>query len=78
MQTLTIEVKDDFMIEFMNVLDNFKDNIRVTKGKNLEQDPYFYERQKQLQQIIESDSDTVSHDELWNKVHKHLETIKSK
>ena len=78
MQTLTIEVKDDFMTEFMDVLDNFKDNIKVTKDKNLEQDPYFYERQKQLQQIIESDSDTVSHDELWTKVHKHLETIKSK
>ncbi len=78
MQTLTIEVKDDVMTEFMNVLDNFKDNIKVTKDKNLEQDPYFYERQKKLQQIIESDSTAVSHDELWNKVHKHLETIKSK
>ncbi len=78
MRILTIEVKDDFMTEFMNVLDNFKDNIKVTKDKNLEEDPYFYERQKKLQQIIESGSDTVSHDELWNKVHKHLETIKSK
>ena len=78
MQTLTIEVKDDFMTEFMNVLDNFKDNIKITKDKNLEEDSYFYERQKKLRQIIESDSDTVSHDELWDKVHKHLETIKSK
>jgi len=57
MQTLTIEVKDDFMTEFMHVLNNFKDNIKIKKDgvlleyKNLEQDPYFYERQKELQQI---------------------------
>ena len=57
MQTLTIEVKDDFMTEFMNVLDNFKDNIKIKKDgvplgdKNLKHDPYFYERQKELQQI---------------------------
>jgi len=51
MQTLTIEVKDDFMTEFMNVLDNFKDSVKIKKDKNLEHDPYFYERQKELQQI---------------------------
>jgi hypothetical protein len=84
MKTLTIEVKDDFMTEFMKIIDTLKDNVIVKKdgvslgGKNLELDPHFYERQKDLQQIIESDSNTVSHDELWGKVHKHLETIKSK
>jgi hypothetical protein len=57
MQTLTIEVKDDFMAEFMKIIDNAKDNIIVKKNgvplgyKNLEHDPYFYERQKELQQI---------------------------
>jgi hypothetical protein len=84
MKTLTIEVKDDFMTEFMRIIDTVKDNVIVKKDgvplgcKNLELDPHFYERQKDLQQIIESDSNTVSHDELWGKVHKHLETIKSK
>jgi hypothetical protein len=78
MQTLTIEVKDDFMTEFMKIIDTVKDNVIVKKDENLELDPHFYERQKDLQQIIESDSNTVSHDELWGKVHKHLETIKSK
>ncbi len=43
MQTLTIEVKDDFMTEFMKFIDT------VVKDKNLELDPYFYERQKKLQ-----------------------------
>lgn len=51
MQTLTIEVKDDFMIEFMKIVDNAKDNIIVKKDKNLEFDPHFYERQKKLQKI---------------------------
>ncbi len=57
MQTLTIEVKDDFMTEFMKILDNAKDNIIVKKDgvplghKNLELDPHFYERQKKLQKI---------------------------
>ncbi len=59
MQTLTIEVKDDFMAEFMKMIDTVKDNVIVKKDgvplgyKNLEYDPYFYERQKQLQQDID-------------------------
>ena len=51
MQTLTIQVKDDFMIEFMKIIDTVKDNVVIQKDKNLEYDPYFYERQKKLQQI---------------------------
>ena len=57
MQTLTLKVKDDFMTEFMKMIDNVKDNVIVQKDevplgcKNLELDPYFYERQKKLQQI---------------------------
>ncbi len=78
MKTLTIEVKDAFMTEFMKIIDTVKDNVIVKNDENLELDPHFYERQKNLQQIIESDSDTISHGELWSNVHKHLETIKSK
>jgi hypothetical protein len=78
MKTLTIEVKDDFLAEFMKIIDTVKDNVVVKKDKNLELDSHFYERQKGLKQIIESDSNTVPHNELWDKVHKHLETIKSK
>ena len=48
MQILTIEVKDDFMAEFMKMIDSVKDNVTVKKDKNLELDPYFYERQKDL------------------------------
>ncbi|WP_456322691.1 hypothetical protein [Hydrogenimonas sp.] len=51
MQTLTIQVKDDLVAEVMNALEKFKDNVKITKDKNLELDLYFYERQKKLQQI---------------------------
>ena len=50
MQTLIVEVKDGFMIEFMKIIDTVKDNVTVKKDKNLEHDLYFYERQKELQQ----------------------------
>ncbi len=51
MQTLTIHVKDEFMNEVMKFIEIAKDNIVVQKDENLEYDKYFYERQKQLQQI---------------------------
>jgi hypothetical protein len=53
MQTLTIEVKDDFMTEFMKMIDTVKDNVIVKKDKNLELDPYFHERQKDLQKTMD-------------------------
>ena len=57
MQTLTIQVKDDFMTEFMKMIDTVKDNVVVKKDgvplgcENLDYDKYFYERKKKLQQI---------------------------
>ncbi len=51
MQTLTIKVKDDFLAEFMKIIDTVKDNVIIQSDKNLEHDLYFYERQKELQKI---------------------------
>jgi hypothetical protein len=51
MQTLTIQVKDDFMTEFMKMIDTVKENVVIQKDENLKYDQYFYERQKKLQQI---------------------------
>ncbi len=53
MQTLTIKVKDDLVSEVMTVLAQFKDSIQITQDENLELDPYFYERQKKLQKIVD-------------------------
>jgi len=52
MQTLTIQVKDDLVAEVMNALEKFKDNVKITKDKNLELDPYFYERREKLHKIM--------------------------
>jgi len=52
MQTLTIKVKDDLVSEVINVLEQFKGSIQILKDKNLEFDPYFYERQDKLHKIV--------------------------
>ena len=41
------------MQQFMNFVKESHLNITVSKDKNLELDPYFYERKRELEQIIE-------------------------
>ncbi len=53
MHTLTVQVQDSAFQEFLNFVAKRKETIQITKDKNLEYDPYFYERQKDLKQIIE-------------------------
>ena len=54
MQTLTIKIKDDSVTEVMNVLEQFKDSVQITRDQNLKLDPYFYERQDKLHKIIDN------------------------
>ena len=51
MQTISIQIQDGYMQQFMNFVRESHSNITVSKDKNLELDPYFYERQKELHQI---------------------------
>jgi 5,10-methylenetetrahydrofolate reductase len=53
MQTLTLDIQDNFMQDFQNIIEKYKDKITIKKDINLEYDPYFYERKKDLEQIIE-------------------------
>ncbi len=53
MQTLTINIQDNFMQDFLAIIEHYGDKIQLKKDKNLECDPYFYERKKQLQQDID-------------------------
>jgi len=80
MQTLAIQIEDNYIQDFMNYVNNHSDNITVSKDKNLEIDPYFYERQKELQQDLEDvesgKAEMISHDDLWNNINTHLESIK--
>lgn len=53
MQTLSVQVQDGYMQQFMDFVKDSHSNITIAKDKNLEFDPYFYERKKDLEQIIE-------------------------
>ena len=48
MQTLTLDIQDNFMQDFQNIIEKYKDKVTIKKDKNLELDPYFYERQEKL------------------------------
>jgi hypothetical protein len=78
MQILSVQVQDDYMQQFMNFVKNSHSNVTISKDKNLELDPYFYERQKQLHQDLEEvesgKAEMISHDDLWNNINKHLES----
>ena len=52
MQTLTINIQDGFIQDFLSIVERYKGKIQIQKDENLEYDPYFYERKEQLQQDI--------------------------
>ncbi len=51
MQTLTVNIQENFLQDFLSIVEHYKDKIQINKDKNLEYDPYFYDRQKELQEI---------------------------
>jgi hypothetical protein len=79
MQTLTVNIQDNFVQDFLTIIDHYKDKVQLQKDKNLEQDPYFYERQKKLEEDLkEVESGTaemISHNDLWNNINNHLKTL---
>ena len=79
MQTLTLQVQDNFVPNLLNLLKEFKNEVRVKKDKNLELDPYFYERQKELHQI-KNDIDNgkiqmIENDDFWSYIDNFVETL---
>ena len=81
MHTLTIQVQDSVFQEFLSFISKRKESIEIKQDKNLELDPYFYERQKQLHQDLEEvergKAEMISHDDLWNNINQHLKSINS-
>ena len=51
MQTLIVNIQDGFMQDFLSIVEHYHGKIQIQKDKNLEYDPYFYERKKELHQI---------------------------
>ena len=81
MQTLSVQIQDSYMQQFMNFVKESHSNITVAKDKNLEIDPYFYERQRELHQDLEDvesgKAEMISHNDLWNNIDKHLKSLNS-
>ncbi len=79
MQTIAVQIKDNYVQNFMSYVNNHSENITITKDKNLELDPYFYERQKELHKIRDDikngQMEMVSHDKVWGNIKNHLKTI---
>jgi len=72
MQTVTLQVQDNYIQSFMNYVNEHSSSIKITKDKNLEQDPYFYERQKELHKIRDDiksgKSELISFEDFENNV----------
>ncbi len=82
MQTLTVNIEDNFVQDFLTIIEHYKDKVQLQKDKNLEQDPYFYERQKELQEIRDDIKngkiEMVSYEQVWGNIKQHLSTLENK
>lgn len=76
MQTLTINVQDGFLTSFLQYVENHKDTIKLNDDVNLAYDPFFYQRQKELQQIrdeIKNNKTKIeTHEQVWGNIKSHL------
>ena len=79
MHTLTVNIQDSVFQEFLNFVSKRKETIEITKDKNLEYDPYFYERKKQLQQDID-DIDNgkikmINNENFWDDIDSFTQSL---
>ena len=51
MQTIAVQIQDNYMPQFINYVKEHSSSLSIIKDKNLELDPYFYTRQKRLHKI---------------------------
>lgn len=74
MQTIAIQVQDDYVIDFMNYVNNHSEGITISKDENLENDSFFYERKKELHKIRDDiksgKSKLVSFDDFENRTNQ--------
>jgi len=79
MQTLTVQVQDSFMQEFLNFVQSRQENIHIEKDYNLEYDPYFYERQRELHKIRDeiksAKTQMISNNDFWDEIDTYVETL---
>lgn len=63
----------------MSYVNNHSENITIMKDQNLEYDPYFYERQKELHQIKNNIDNgkiqMIENDAFWDDIDSFVETL---
>ncbi len=79
MQTLTVNIQDNFVQDFLTIIDHYKDKVQLKKDKNLEYDPYFYERKQQLQKDID-DIDNgkvkmINNEDFWDDIDNFTQSL---
>jgi hypothetical protein len=62
MQTLTVNIQDNFVQDFLTIIEHYKDKVQLQKDKNLEQD---------LREIESGTAEMISHNDLWNNINNH-------
>jgi len=79
MQTLTVQVQDSFMQEFLNFVQSRQENIHIEKDYNLEYDPYYYKRKEELQKIRDEiksgKTKMISNSDFWDDIDTYVETL---
>ncbi|RLA66635.1 MAG: hypothetical protein DRQ78_03890 [Epsilonproteobacteria bacterium] len=51
MQTIAVQIQDNYVQNFMNYVHSHSENITISKDENLQYDSCFHERKKKLHQI---------------------------
>lgn len=81
MQTLSVQVEDSYLQQFMSFIKNSHSNVTVIKDKNLEYDAYYYERKKDLEEVIEASEngtmELLSEEEYGNEMEIFFKDLKA-
>ena len=79
MQTLTVNIQDNFVQDFLTIIEHYKDKIQLQKDENLVNDPYFYERQKQLEQDIAEINNgqvkMINNEDFWDDIDTFTQSL---
>ena len=82
MQTITVNVQDSFVQDFLTIINKHKDKVQLQTDKNLELDPFFYERQKELHKLREDikngDMEMLSQEEYDKEIKQFFEDLKNR
>lgn len=82
MKTLTVDIQDNFIQEFLNFVQKSQNKIQLHQNVDLEKDIYFYQRQEELhnirKQVKENPNQISSIDSIEKKFDTFEKNLESK